>query len=1111
MDTLSQNFIAYLYSQNKVSTDAVDACINYWKVQQRRGRSITLPEIVVERGLLSEAQARQIIKDIQQDDDKSSAKAAQSKRSKRRKGVPTAKPVTQEAPEAAAKKEIHPLVYVGAILLGIVLLYFVVQKLAKPPEKLTVPEQTFQGLGITGPSFVELERDAAEAFVKNRQFDEAREKLAGLLNKPETNAEDRQKIEFQLAELSRVEALVKKVQAVKKKLRGLLKNEDYKAAKKSIEDLLRNHPELKNQPEGGELEETLSLLSKTKKEDGGTKRDPSRTKKDWKKDPRRSSNNDRERFEVPASKLALSKAKAVESIRAGEFRTGLWEKRYKRAKQWVANEKKKLILLVRQEAARALKASKKTPLTARITKTYELTNAVVEKYDEDGFTLKNSRGEFGYRWDLAQRELAYKVRKLGVDEKSADSQFRFGKFCVKRQYFSAAKRAFRKAASLDGRYSSRVPDLAVLEKASKAFHGEVNRLGGELVGFKYPFQESTEQLDWVTTKFAPLFRKGQLLIPNGPNNSFHLIGLKGVVFHGFSRVTLDLGRTKGSVAVLMLFAENFGLQVTYYRDAGQISLYDLNARRDFTRPIRVSKGAKRLRMTYRGQRLEVQLDRKDVAAFELEGLDEFQVQFGGRGRGGQVALEEFRVEGRVSQVWLRKTFAEADDIIEALLADEGVGAPQSAWARKKEALSAESLVKSGRALRAIREARIIINDANKPLEQAQRILNKVIQSDPRNAVAYYERARVFYFANLLRYALFDLNRAVQLAGGFHEALAMRGRVLINLDRMEDARKDIERALEFRRDSAQGLLAKGTYLQRSLRNKEAEQELEIAYALWPKNSNISRLFGNLTHVVNGPPWERRHKVETDHYIVLSDISESRARFYADRLEWIHAFYQKQFPYSVGKKKATALIFNTQEGYQQYANLTRNSRAESTLGYFHPVYDQLLLFEDPEGSTEETLDTLYHEGFHQFISRICPSLPFWANEGLAEYFGPTRFDDYGTVKSTGALNPLRLPYLRDYKKRALPFLKFADLMNQSGRQFQSGNVGLKYAQSWSMIHFFKHGTQGRGPLFKAYFEMLRAGRTAEYAYKKTYGQLNLSGFENQWNSYLSEILRKTRRKR
>lgn len=1111
MDTLSQNFIAYLYSQNKLPTDAVDECIDYWKVQQRRGRSITLPEIVVQRGLLSKNEARQILKDIQVDDAKSAAQPSKGKKSKRRKGVAVAKAVPQAAPAAEEKKEINPLIYVGAGLLAIVILYFVVQKFAKPPEEISVPKQEFQGLGISGPSFLELEKEAAEALVKTRQFNEAREKLTDLLEKSETSAEDRQKIEFQLAELDKVEALVKKVNDLKKKLRGLLKKGDYKSAKKSINDLLRNHPELKNQPEGDELEETLSLLSKAKDEPEREPSRPGKTRKDWRKDSRRGSDEDRGRFDVPAAQLSLVTAKAVEASRAKDFRKDIWEKRYKRAKDWVASEKKKLVTLLKREAALALRASKKKPLTVKITATYELKDAVVSKYDENGFTLKSSRGEFGYRWDLAKREMAFKVRKLGVDEKSADSQFRFGKFCVKRQYFNAAKSAFRKAATLDSRYASRVPDLSVLEKASKAFHGEINRLGGELVGFKYPFQKSAEQLDWVTTKFAPLFRRGQLLIPNGPNNSFHLVGLKGVEFHGFSRVTLNIGRSKGSVAVLMLFSDSFGLQVTYYRDEGQISLYDLNARRDFTRPLRVAKGAKRLRMTYRGRRLEVQLDTKEVAAFELEGLDQFQVQFGGRGRGGQIALDEFRVEGRVSQVWLRKTFAEADDIIEALLADEGVGAPQSAWARKKEPLSAESLVRSSQVKRDLRVARGIINDARKPLSQAQQILNKVLRRDPRNAVAYYERAQVFYYANLMRYALFDLNRAVQLAGGFHEALAMRARVLIQLERMEDAKKDIDQALAFRRDSPEALLAHGTYLQRNGRNKEAQAELEIAYALWPKNPSISRLFGNLTHVVNGPPWERRYRVETDHYIVLSDISESRARFYAERLEWIHAFYQKQFPYSVGKKKSTALIFNTQEGYQQYANLTRNSRAESTLGYFHPVYDQLLLFEDPEGSTEETLDTLYHEGFHQFISRICPNLPFWANEGLAEYFGPTRFDDYGTVKSTGALNPLRMPFLNEYKKRGLPFLKFADLMNQSGRQFQSGNVGLKYAQSWAMIHFFKHASQGRGAMFRAYFELLRSGRTAEYAYKKTYGQLNLPGFEGQWNAYVSEILRKNRRRR
>jgi tetratricopeptide (TPR) repeat protein len=1097
MDTLSQNFIAHLYNRRSISTSRVDECVDYWRVQVNRGRRVSFPEIAVERGLVDRKTAKEIIDVLRRE---SASKEAPKSR----------KPVAQDSVGEPVEGSWNLLVTIAMAVVAIVLLFFVTQKIVAYNTVEKKLEVNLEGPLIEGPTVEQREQEAAEALLKAREYKKAKEKFQALLKSDRLDGVRRREVESALLRIKSTEELMSEVKQLKRDLRLLIKNEQFDKAKRLIRDFFRAHPEVRSMSEGRELKETLLLLSRTAPK--AALKPKSAVRKDPRSSVLKSPSRQKTYRDMPISKVALTSAQAIEPERLKYFKQEAWELRYQRAKNWVVKEKNRRLELLKQEASQVCRLSKKKPLTVRLTQSYEIRDAVVERYDEKGFSLRSRRGVFGYRWDLAARELALSVRSLGVDEKSADSLFRYAKFCLKQKYYKRARRGFEKAAALDSRFRSRIPQLDLVEKVAQAFHGDMSRLGGELVRFHYPFQKSDEQLDWSITRFAPLFRRGQLIIPNGPKKSFHFVGLGEVEFHDFARVTLRLGKSKGAIAALVLFSGSFGIQATYYRDAGAIDVYDIGAGRSFSKPIKVKRGAKRLRMTYRGRRLSIQLDTKQVAAFNLKGLEKFKIQFGGRGQGGRIELDDFRVEGRVSKLWLKKTFQEADDIVAAVLADDGVGAPASAWLRKPEPLSADQPSARGaiasKVDRALRIARREIGADSGSLDRAYKILSRLVSIAPSNAAVYYERARLLHFANLSRLALFDLNAAVELKGGFYEALALRARVLTKFERYDDARRDIKQALLFRRDSAGALLAAALLEFAQRRIEKAQKILEVAYALWPRDLIISTTLRNFTHVINGPPWERRHKVETEHYVVLSDISMSRARFYAERLEWIHSFYQQQFPYSVGRKKSLALIFNTEEGYHQYANLTSNSRVESTLGYFHPGFNQLLLFEDAEGSIDETLDTLYHEGFHQFISKVCKELPLWANEGLAEYYGPTRFNQYGEVKSVGAINPLRLPFLKEYKRLGRPFLKFSDLMNQSQRQFQSGNVGLKYAQSWAMIHFFKHGKGSRRDLFKRYFSLLRSGQSSDYAFQETYKKLNLNDLERKWQRYVQQLVRKSK---
>jgi hypothetical protein len=110
---------------------------------------------------------------------------------------------------------------------------------------------------------------------------------------------------------------------------------------------------------------------------------------------------------------------------------------------------------------------------------------------------------------------------------------------------------------------------------------------------------------------------------------------------------------------------------------------------------------------------------------------------------------------------------------------------------------------------------------------------------------------------------------------------------------------------------------------------------------------------------------------------------------------------------------------------------------------------VLFEK-SGDLADTNHTLYHEAVHQFMTLLTNRTPpFWYNEGIAEYMGAIEIKD-GRVTKKGLILE-RLPYAQ-LAIEVKADLKFDKIMNETPREFYGGNVGLKYAQAWSMIHFF-----------------------------------------------------------
>jgi len=382
--------------------------------------------------------------------------------------------------------------------------------------------------------------------------------------------------------------------------------------------------------------------------------------------------------------------------------------------------------------------------------------------------------------------------------------------------------------------------------------------------------------------------------------------------------------------------------------------------------------------------------------------------------------------------------------------------------------------------------------------------NRALECAPKFALAYYYRAVCNYLLENRTAAIDDLSKAVENSPDFYEAYKKRADILVDMSKFDDALKDYEKALSIKNDYPYGLAGLG-YLYFILgEEKKSTDCLSKALSLDPENPEAIEYNKFLRQIIKGPPWKQTFTKSSSHYIVKTDTSQKKADTYADRLEKAYRIYQSFFPVKEDskQKKGTVLLFDSQTSYKTYAFLTTESSVANTLGYYHPHYRQLLLFE-PANQERETMGVLYHEAFHMFLHHqmgIGGKLPIWLNEGMAEFFRGTDFEQ-GT--QVGLVLKDRLSELLDYIGSRGHY-GFEDIMSQTKREFYEENPSVKYAQAWSMVHFFqkyKNGTYAG--VLKAYFNSLVAGESIESVFQKTFAKQDLNQMEREWVDYVKNL--------
>jgi hypothetical protein len=258
--------------------------------------------------------------------------------------------------------------------------------------------------------------------------------------------------------------------------------------------------------------------------------------------------------------------------------------------------------------------------------------------------------------------------------------------------------------------------------------------------------------------------------------------------------------------------------------------------------------------------------------------------------------------------------------------------------------------------------------------------------------------------------------------------------------------------------------------------------------------------------------------TPHYCVVSDLDTSVAanaeavRRIANGLEAVRTSYLALFPpKQLVKAVSVVKIFDHRD--QLFAHFSERSPMKMNLGIIGMwvnVYDELVLFHDPAASKlPNTLTTLYHEGFHQYVHYALGemSIPRWFDEGTGDFFGGAVVEDGGVriaenrTRKHNVTKIVNGTFTKQYQWTP-PSLE--RLVSMTRQEFYADVKWLvfRYSMCWGLIYYLRKGVEADSPyagILDRYVDTLHSTRSADAARKAAFGPVDMEALERDYRAF------------
>jgi Tfp pilus assembly protein PilF len=229
-----------------------------------------------------------------------------------------------------------------------------------------------------------------------------------------------------------------------------------------------------------------------------------------------------------------------------------------------------------------------------------------------------------------------------------------------------------------------------------------------------------------------------------------------------------------------------------------------------------------------------------------------------------------------------------------------------------------------------------------------------------------------------------------------------------------------------------------------------------------------------------PWI---EVDSPHFRVLSDGSDRDARRVAHEFEQMRAVLADHFPNFRLESGAPFLILaaHDENTAKKLAPQLWKVKGAKPAGYFQHGWEKQFAMVRLDTVAPDTYHVVYHEYVHTVLHINFRWLPLWLDEGFAEFYGNSRFEQNKTL--IGAPTTL----YGDLQRQALiPIDTLLTVTQRSPYYHDQNKVQLFYAEAWALVHFVTFGPGMLGTTKLTEFNnLLQQGMEQKKAFQQVFG--------------------------
>jgi tetratricopeptide (TPR) repeat protein len=229
-----------------------------------------------------------------------------------------------------------------------------------------------------------------------------------------------------------------------------------------------------------------------------------------------------------------------------------------------------------------------------------------------------------------------------------------------------------------------------------------------------------------------------------------------------------------------------------------------------------------------------------------------------------------------------------------------------------------------------------------------------------------------------------------------------------------------------------------------------------------------------------------EVRSPNFRVLTDGNEHDARRIALEFEQMRAVFAVGFPNMRLTTGAPLLIFAVQTENDMKAlapAMWKNHKGPLPAGLFQNGWEKQFAIVRLDQDLPGAYNVVYHEYVHTLLHSNFRWLPTWLDEGLADFYGSTRFE--GKKSYIGAPSTR----VNDLKNHTMIPLETLMVVNPwSYFRGDENQISTFYAESWALVHYLVFGQDMElGKKLSHFYARLQAGDQQMKAFREVFGDL------------------------